>query len=115
MIMRDYISKIGNNCTVECIGRFSRGLRNVNGQAMIELAIETGIYMLMKGSQRKFLKDVRAIGGELQHKLLKVVSHGRWIRKIKQSHAVKISCPKVWKLWNDEVKEKFFEKIEVLY
>ena len=30
-------------------------------------------FVLMKGSQSKFLKDVTAIGGELQHKLLKVV------------------------------------------
>ena len=66
----------------------------------------------MKGSQRKFLKDVRAIGSELQHKLMKVVSDGRWIRK---SHAVKVSHPKVWKLLNDEVKAKFSEKMEVLY
>ena len=52
-------------------------------------------FVLMKGSQRKFLKDGRAIGIELQHKLLKVVLDGRWIRKIQQSHAVKVSRPKV--------------------
>ena len=66
----------------------------------------------MEGSQRK---DVRAIGRELQHKLLKMVSDGRCFRKIQQSHAVKVSRPKVWKLLNDEVKAKFSEKMEVLY
>ena len=44
-----------------------------------------------------------------------MVLDGRWIRKIQQSHAVKVFRPKVWKLLNDEVKEKFFEKMEVLY
>ena len=58
---------------------------------------------------------MRAIGCELQHKLLKVVLDGRWIRKIQQSHAVKVSRPKIWKLLNDEVKAKFSEKMEVLY
>ena len=72
-------------------------------------------FVLMKDSQRKFLKDVRVIGGELQHKLLEVVLDGRWIRKIQQSHAVKVCRPKVWKLLNDKVNGKFFEKMEVLY
>ena len=46
---------------------------------------------------------------------MKVVLDGRWIRKIQQSHAVKVSRLKVWKLLNHEVKAKFYEKIEVLY
>ena len=71
-------------------------------------------FVLMKGSQRKFLKNVRAIRGELQHKLLKVILDGRWIRKTQQSHAVKVSCQKVWKLLNDKVKKKFSEKMQVL-
>ena len=41
-------------------------------------------FVLMKGIQRKFLKDARAIGGERQHKLLKVVLEGRWIKKIQK-------------------------------
>ena len=52
-------------------------------------------FVLMKGNQRKFLKEMRTIGSELQHKLLKVFLDGRWIRKIQQSHAVKVSRPKV--------------------
>ena len=72
-------------------------------------------FVLMKGSQRNFLKDVRAIGGELQQKLLKVVLDGRWIRKTQQSLAKKVSRPKVWKLLNDKVEAKFPEKMEVLY
>ena len=50
-------------------------------------------FVLMKSSQRKFLKDVRAIGSELQNKLLKVVLDGRWIRKIQQSHVKKVFRP----------------------
>ena len=46
-------------------------------------------FVLMKGSQKKFLKDVKAIEGELQHKLLKGVLDGRWIRKSQQSQAKK--------------------------
>ena len=52
-----------------------------------------GCSVLMKGSQRKFVKDVRAIGGKLQHKLLKVVLDERWIRKSQQSLAVKLNLP----------------------
>ena len=62
-----------------------------------------------------FLRDVKAIGGELQQKLLKVVLDGRWIRKIQQSHTVKVFRPKVWKLLNDKVEAKFSEKMEVFY
>ena len=69
----------------------------------------------MKDKHRKFLKDVRTFGGELQHKLLKVVLDERWIRKVQQSHAIKVSRLKVWKLLNDEVKAKFSEKMEVSY
>ena len=46
---------------------------------------------------------------------MKVVLDGRCIRKIQQNHAKKVSRPKIWKLLNDEVKEKFSEKMEVLY
>ena len=72
-------------------------------------------FVLMKGSRRKFLKNVGAIERELQHKLLKMVLDGRWIRKIQHSHAKKVSYPKVWKFLNDEVKTKFSEKMEVFY
>ena len=43
--MGDFNSKIGSNCNKECTGRYSRGIRNVNGQAMIEFAIETGMFI----------------------------------------------------------------------
>ena len=32
--------------------------------------------------QRKFLKDVSVIEGELQHKLLKVVLAGKWLEML---------------------------------
>ena len=44
-----------------------------------------------------------------------MVLDGRWIRKVQQSHAVKVSRLKVWKLLNDEVKANFSEKMKVSY
>ena len=38
-------------------------------------------FVLMKKRQRKFLMDINIIGGELQHKLLKVVLDRRWLKK----------------------------------
>ena len=90
-------------------GSFGIGKRNVEGRLPLEFCVEKGLcvgnswikkkdnrkvtfkgecsgtkkdFVLMKGSQRKFLKDVRGIGGEFQYKLLKVVLDKRWIRKI---------------------------------
>ena len=37
-------------------------------------------FVLMKKRQRKFLMDVRVIGGELQPKLLKVVLDRKWLK-----------------------------------
>ena len=37
-------------------------------------------FVLMKRRQEKFLMDVRVIGDELQHKLLKVVLDRRWLK-----------------------------------
>ena len=134
----DFNERIGNEVDgIEGVhGDFGIGKRNVEDRLLSEFYVDKGRlkcvgnswfkkdnrkvtfnggcseiekdFVLMKGSQRKFLKDVRAIGGELQHKLLKVVLDGR-------SHAKKVSHQKVWKLLNEEVKEKFSEKMEVLY
>ena len=55
-------------------------------------------FVLMKKRQKKFLMDVRVIGGELQHKLLKVVLDKRWLKNARSSCAKKEYCTKVWKL-----------------
>ena len=39
----------------------------------------------MKGRQRKFLKNVRVLGGELQHKLLKVVLDRKWLKNVQKN------------------------------
>ena len=59
--------------------------------------------------------DVRVIGGELQHKLLKVVLDRRWLKNARSSCAKKKYRTKVWKLLNEDIKTKFSEKMEVLY
>ena len=103
-------------------GGFEIGKKNVEGRLLLEFCVEKGMcvgnswfkkkdnrkvtfnggcsgteidFVLVNGSRRKFLKNVRAIGGEIQHKLLKVVLNRRWIRKIQQSHAKKVFCAKV--------------------
>ena len=81
-------------------GGFEIGKRNVEGRLLLEFCVEKSMcvsnscfqkkvtfkgkcsgtkidFVLMKGSQRMLLKDVKAIGGEFQHKLLKVVLDGR--------------------------------------
>ena len=67
-------------------------------------------FVLMKKRQRKFLMDVRVIGGELQHKLLKVVLDRRWLKNARSSCAKKEYRTKVWKLLNEDIKTKFSEK-----
>ena len=42
--------------------------------------------------------DVRVIGGELQHKLLKVVLNRKWLENAQSSCAKKEYRTKVWKL-----------------
>ena len=69
----------------------------------------------MKKRQRNFLIDVRVIGGELQHKLSKIILDRRWLKNARSSCAKKEYRIKVWKLLNEDVKKKFSEKIEVLY
>ena len=59
--------------------------------------------------------DVRVIGGELQHKLLKVVFDRRWLKNARSSCAKKEYCTTVWKLLNEDIKTKFSEKMEVFY
>ena len=53
--------------------------------------------------------DVRVIGGELQHKLLKVVLDRRWLKNARSSCAKKKYRTKVWKL------ERRYRNMEVLY
>ena len=72
-------------------------------------------FVLMKKRQRKFLMDVRVIGGELQHKLLKVVLDKRWLKNARSSCAKNEYRTKVWKLLNEDIKTEFSEKMEVLY
>ena len=59
--------------------------------------------------------DVSVIGGELQHKLLKVLIERRWLKNARSTCAKKEYRKKVWKLLNEDIKTKFSKKIEVLY
>ena len=72
-------------------------------------------FVLMKRRQKKFLMDVRVIGSELQHKLLKVVLDRRWFKNARSSRAKKEYRTNMWKLLNEDIKTKFSEKMEVLY
>ena len=65
----------------------------------------------MKKRQRKFLMDVRVIGGEL----LKVVLDRRWLKNTRSSCAKKEYRTKVRKILNEDIKTKFSEKKKVLY
>ena len=123
-------------------GGFGIGKRNLEGRLLLEFCVEKDLcvgkswfkkkdskkvtfnggrsgkeiyFVLMKKRQRKFLMDVRVIGGELQHKLLKVVLNRRWLKNARSSCAKKEYCTKVWKLLNEDIKTKFSEKMEVLY
>ena len=123
-------------------GGFGIGKRNLEGRLLLEFCVEKDLcvgnswfkkkdsrkvtfnrgcsgteidFVLMKKKQRKFLMDVRIIGGELQHKLLKVVLDRRWLKNARSSCAKKEYCTKVCKLLNEDIKTKFSEKMEVLY
>ena len=123
-------------------GGFGIGKRNLEGRLLLEFCVEKDLrvgnswfkkkdsrkvtfnggcsgteidFVLMKKRQRKFLMDVRVIGGELQHKLLKVVLDRRWLKNARSSCAKKEYRTKVWKLLNEDIKTKFSEKMEVLY
>ena len=56
--------------------------------------------------------DVRVIGDELQHKLLKVVLDRRWLKNVRSNCAKKEYRTKVWKLLNEDIKTKFSEKMK---
>ena len=43
--MGDFTSKIGGTYNEECTRRYSKGIRNLHEQAMIEFAIETGMFL----------------------------------------------------------------------
>ena len=119
-------------------GGFGIGKRNLEGRLLLEFCVEKDLYVgnswfkkkdsrkvtfnrgcsgteidfgLMKKRQRKFLMD----GGELQHRLLKVVLDRRWLKNARSSCAKKEYRTKVWKLLNKDIKTKFSEKMEVLY
>ena len=123
-------------------GGFGIGKRNLEGRLLLEFCVEKDLcvgkswfkkkdskkvtfnggrsgkeiyFVLMKKRQRKFLMDVRVLGGELQHKLLKVVLDRRWLKNARSSCAKKEYRTKVWKLLNEDIKTKFSEKMEVLY
>ena len=123
-------------------GGFGIGNRNLEGRLLLEFCVEKDLcvgnswfkkkdsrkvtfnggcsrteidFVLMKKKQRKFLMDVRVIGGELQHKLLKVVLDRRWLKNARSSWAKKEYRTKVWKLLNEDIKTKFSEKMEVFY
>ena len=123
-------------------GGFGIGKRNLDGRLLLEFCVEKDLcvgnswfkkkdsrkvtfnggcsgteihFVLIKKRQRKFLMDVRVIGGELQHKLLKVVLDRRWLKNARSSCAKKEYCTKVWKLLNENIKTKFLEIIKVLY
>ena len=121
---------------------FGIGKRNLEGRLLLEFCVEKDLcvgnswfkkkdsrkvtfnggcsgtdidFVLMKKRQRKFLMDVRVIGGELQHKLLKVVLDRRWLKNAQSSCAKKEYRTKMWKLLNEDIKTKFSEKMEVLH
>ena len=123
-------------------GGFGIGKRNLEGRLLLEFCVKKDLcvgnswfkkkdsrkvtfnggcsgteidFVLMKKRQRKFLMNVRVIGGELQHKLLKVVLDRRWLKNDRSSCAKKEYHTKVWKLLNEDIKTKFSEKMEVLY
>ena len=88
----------------EIHGGFGIGRRNVEGRLLLEFCVKKSMcvgnswfkkknnekvtfnevcsatetdFVLMNRRQRKFLKDLRIIGSELKHKLLKIVSDGK--------------------------------------
>ena len=123
-------------------GGFGIGKRNVEGRLLLEFCVEKNLcvgnscfkrkdskrvifngrysgteidFVLIKGRQRKFLKDVKVIEGELQHKLLKVVLDGKSLKNVRSSCPKKEYRTKVWKLLNKDIKTKLSDKMKVLY
>ena len=60
-------------------------------------------FVLREERQRKFLKDVKVIKGELQHKLLKVVLDGKEPKNARSSCDKMEYHSKGWKLLNKDI------------
>ena len=69
-------------------------------------------FVLVGRQNRKFLKDVKAIPGELQHRLVIVDVDQRKLRRIVRKRM--IEKRKVWKLKEEETRAKFQERVEEL-
>ena len=72
---------------------------------------ETEIDFVLVGRQkRKFLKDVKSVPGELQHRLVIVDVDKRKLKKIVRKRTTEKR--KVWKLKEEETRGKFQERVE---
>ena len=66
-------------------------------------------FVLVGKEKRKYLRDVKVIPGELQHRLVVVDEEERKLRKsVKKSQRVRW---RVWKLKKKEIKEEFQQKV----
>ena len=75
--------------------------------------METEIdFMLVQHSWHKKISNVNMIPGKLQHSLVVMDVNKLGRRKIKQPSKKHI---KIWKLENEEVKDKFAERMNALY
>ena len=69
-------------------------------------------FVLVGKEKRKYLRDVKVIQGELQHRLVAVDVEERKSKKsVKKNKRVRW---RVWKLKEKEIKEKFEERIRKL-
>ena len=69
-------------------------------------------FVLVGKKKRKYLRDVKVIPGEFQHKLVVVdVEEQKLKKSVKRSKRVRW---KVWKLKEKEIKQKFEERVEEL-
>ena len=73
---------------------------------------DTEIDFVVVGKEKgKYLRDVKVILGELQHRLMVVDVEQKLKKSVKKSRRVRW---RVWKLKKKEIKEKFEEKVEEL-
>ena len=69
---------------------------------------DTEIDFVLVGKKRKYIRDVKVIPGELQHRLVVVkVEEQKLKMSVKKSRRVRW---RVWKLKEKEIKEKFEER-----
>ena len=65
--------------------------------------------VLVRKEKRKYVRDVKVIPGELQHRLVVVdVEEQKLKKSVKKSRRVRW---RVWKLKEKEIKEKFEERV----